>query len=101
MTWEMKSLVWFELNSNTPYLLIESLVLYSSVPHEFLSSTPPFDLQFMTGNEWLGLMPKERISCFGTAITGWPAEIALRITVAKSVSEGRYFLTGAPVRSLK
>lgn len=80
---------------------MESFVLSSRVPQEFLNSSPPFDLQLITANEWLGLRPKVRIYCLGTAITGWPAEMAFLITVAKSASDGRYFLTGAPVRSLK
>lgn len=97
----MNSLVWFELSSKTPYLLIESFDLSSMVPQEFLNSTPPFDLQLITAKEWFGLRPNERTSCLGTAITGCPAEIAFLITFAKSASVGRYFLTGAPVRSLK
>lgn len=76
----MKSLVWLELNSNTPSLLIESFVLYSRVPHGFLNSSPPFDLQLITANEWLGFNPNERTYCFGTAMTGWPDEIAFLIT---------------------
>lgn len=97
----MKSLVWFELNSKTPYLLIESFVLSSRVPQLFLNSRPPFDLALITANEWFGLSPNEVTSCFGTARTGWPDEIAVLMTLANSGSVAKYFLTGAPVKSLK
>jgi hypothetical protein len=101
MTWEINSFVWFELNSKSPSLLMESFDRSSMVPQLFLSSTPPFDLQLITANEWFGFKPKETTYGLGTARTGCPAEMAFLMTLAKSLSVERYFLTGAPVKSLK
>lgn len=71
------------------------------VPQLFLSSNPPVDLQLKTLKEWFGLRPSEAISYFGTATTTCPEEIAFLIMLAKLESEAKYFLTGAPVKSLK
>lgn len=57
----MNSFVWFELNSKIPSLLKANLDLSYKVPHEFLSSRPPVDLQLITANELLGLRPWDNI----------------------------------------
>ncbi len=101
ITWDMNYFVWFELSSNTPSLLIVSLERYYKVPQLFLSYKPPFDLQLMTAKELFGLIPNVCTYFFGTAKTTWPIEIAPLIMLGISLSVIRYFLTGAPVRSLK
>lgn len=101
MIWEINSFVWFELNSNVPSLLNANLDFSYKVPHEFLSSRPPVDLQPITVKELLGLRPSDKIYGFGTARTGCPAAIAFLTAEIKLLSMVRYFLIGAPVRSLR
>lgn len=99
--WEINSLVWFELNSKTPSLLNAKLDFYCNVPHEFLNSRPPVDLQPNTVKELLGLRPSDKISGFGTAKIGCPAASAFLTAETSSLSVAKYFLIGAPVRSLR